>query len=136
MVNILIHQFQPGDVVVDKAALEQFEKQWATYQKVVDADWLSHKAVGKLLHDTLNQTFAAPFFFAANDGAATRSNAPEISSCSRICTMSSPWIERLRRYAFANLFELAGQCVQQPNQVLLVFIVVRYAQALRRLVVR
>jgi hypothetical protein len=42
MVNVLIHQFRPGDAVVDEAALEQFQKQWATYQKVVDADWLSH----------------------------------------------------------------------------------------------
>jgi len=50
MVNILIHQFQPDGGVVDKAALEQFQKQWATYQKVVDADGLSHKAVGKILH--------------------------------------------------------------------------------------
>jgi len=63
MVNILIHQFQPGSAVVDKAALEQFGKQWATYQKVVVADWLSHKAVGRLLHDILNQTFAVPFSF-------------------------------------------------------------------------
>jgi Methyltransferase domain len=32
-------------------------------QKLVDAHWLSHEAVGKLLHDTLSQTFAAPFSF-------------------------------------------------------------------------
>jgi hypothetical protein len=63
MVNILIHQFQPDGGVVDEAALEQFQKQWATYQKVVDADGLSHKAVGKILHDTLNQTFAKSFSF-------------------------------------------------------------------------
>jgi hypothetical protein len=36
MVNILIHQFLPGGAVVDAAALEQFQKQWATYQKLVD----------------------------------------------------------------------------------------------------
>jgi hypothetical protein len=63
MVNILIHQFQPGGGIVDEAALEQFQRQWATYQKVVDADGLSHKAVGCILHDTLNQTFAQPFSF-------------------------------------------------------------------------
>ena len=63
MVNILIYQFEPGGAVADKAALEQFQKQWGTYQKVVDADWLSHKVVGKLLHNTLNQTFATPFSF-------------------------------------------------------------------------
>jgi hypothetical protein len=60
MVNILIHQFQPGGAVVDEGALEQFQKQWATYQKLVDADCLSHRAVGTILHDTLNQTFAKP----------------------------------------------------------------------------
>jgi hypothetical protein len=44
--------------VIDAAALEQFQRQWATYQKLVDADELSHKAVGRLLHDTLIETFA------------------------------------------------------------------------------
>src|SRR5262245_58244647 len=73
MVNILIHQFRPRGAVVDRAALEQFEKQWATYQKVVDADWLSHKAVGKLLHETLNQTFAGPFSF-LDIGSLTEEN--------------------------------------------------------------
>ena len=46
MVN-LIHQFQPGGAVVDKAALEQFQKQWASYQKLVDEDYVSHKAAGQ-----------------------------------------------------------------------------------------
>lgn len=63
MVNIHIRQFRPGGAVVDAAALEQFQRQWATYQKLVDADELSHKAVGLVLHDTLNRTFAAPFAF-------------------------------------------------------------------------
>jgi len=38
MVNILIHQFEPGGAVVDAAALEQFQRQWATYQKLVDSE--------------------------------------------------------------------------------------------------
>jgi hypothetical protein len=63
MVNIHIRQFQPGGAVVDAAALEQFQRQWATYQKLVGADELSHRAVGRILHDTLNQTFAVPFSF-------------------------------------------------------------------------
>jgi hypothetical protein len=63
MVNILIHQFQSGGGVVDAAALEQFQQQWATYQKVVDADALSHKESGRVLHDALTETFAAPFAF-------------------------------------------------------------------------
>ena len=57
MVNIHIHQFQPAGAVIDEAALEQFRRRWATYQKLVDADQISHKAVGSLLHDTLIQTF-------------------------------------------------------------------------------
>jgi ubiquinone/menaquinone biosynthesis C-methylase UbiE len=63
MVNILIHQFQPGGAVVDAAALEQFQRQWATYQKLVDSDELSHREVGTLLHDTLDESFDRPFSF-------------------------------------------------------------------------
>lgn len=63
MVNILIRQFQPGGAVVDAAALEQFQRQWATYQKLVDSEELSHAAVGALLHDTLNRSFDRPFSF-------------------------------------------------------------------------
>ena len=37
--------------MIDAAALDQFQRQWATYQKLVDADELSHKAVRQLLHD-------------------------------------------------------------------------------------
>jgi hypothetical protein len=53
MVNIHIHRFQPAGAVIDEAALEQFQRRWATYQTLVDADQLSHKAVALLLHDTL-----------------------------------------------------------------------------------
>jgi methyltransferase family protein len=60
--NIHIHRFQSGEAVADKAALEQFQKQWATYQKLVDTDALSHKEVGKLLHETL-KALPEPFAF-------------------------------------------------------------------------
>jgi 2-polyprenyl-3-methyl-5-hydroxy-6-metoxy-1,4-benzoquinol methylase len=60
--NIHIHRFQSGKAVDDEAALEQFQKQWATYQKLVDTDALSHKEVGKLLHDTL-KSIPEPFAF-------------------------------------------------------------------------
>ena len=63
MVNVHIHQFKAGGTVVDAAALEQFQKQWATYRKLVESDLLSHRAVGRLLHDNLNQRFTAPFTF-------------------------------------------------------------------------
>jgi hypothetical protein len=60
--NVHIHHFQPG-AVTDETALEQFQKQWTTYQKLVDADALSHKAVGKILHEALVGAFARPFSF-------------------------------------------------------------------------
>src|SRR5215468_6312380 len=60
--NVHIHRFQPG-TVTDETALEQFQKQWTTYQKLVDADALSHKVVGKILHDSLVGAFARPFSF-------------------------------------------------------------------------
>jgi SAM-dependent methyltransferase len=53
VVNIHIRQFQPGGAADDEAALEQFQKQWATYQKLVVSDALSHKEVGRILHETL-----------------------------------------------------------------------------------
>src|SRR4029079_11181387 len=46
------HRATPGGIA-DEAALEQFQKQGATYQQLVDADALSHKEVGTVLHDTL-----------------------------------------------------------------------------------
>ena len=46
MVNVHIHQFQPGAAVVDAAALTQFQEQWATYRKLVEANCLAHLEVG------------------------------------------------------------------------------------------
>jgi SAM-dependent methyltransferase len=63
VVNVHIHQFQPGGAVVDAAALAQFQEQWATYGKLVQSDCLSQREVGGILHDTLNATFKAPFTF-------------------------------------------------------------------------
>ena len=61
MVNVHIHQFKPGGAVVDAAALAQFQQQWATYRKLIASNDLSHREVGAILHDTLNQAFASPF---------------------------------------------------------------------------
>ena len=58
VVNVHIHQFGGGPAVADAAAMEQFQQQWATYQKLVDTDWLSHKAVGDLLGAALKGRFA------------------------------------------------------------------------------
>ena len=62
MINILIREFAPKQTVADQNALEQFQKQWSTYQKLVDADALSHRAAGKLLHDAL-YAISRPFAF-------------------------------------------------------------------------
>ena len=64
MINILIREFAPKQTVADQNALEQFQKQWSTYQKLVDADALSHRAAGELLHDAL---CAIPTTFAIVD---------------------------------------------------------------------
>ena len=48
MVNVHVQQFAPGGAVVDADAMEQFNKQWGAYQKLVDSDVLSHKAAGRL----------------------------------------------------------------------------------------
>ena len=61
--NVHIHQFTSSGAVVDAAALEQFQQQWKTYQKLVDANCIAHREVATLLHDTLNDTFSAPFTF-------------------------------------------------------------------------
>ena len=63
MVNVHIHQFQPGGAVVDAAALGQFQQQWATYGKLVESDCLSQREVGGILRQTLNDVFKAPFSF-------------------------------------------------------------------------
>src|SRR5437588_329967 len=79
LVNVHIHQFQPGGAVVDAAALEQFQQQWATYRKLVESDQLSHRAVGRILRDTLNEVFPAPFTFldiACGDASMMRAVLP------------------------------------------------------------
>ena len=63
LVNIHIHQFQPGGAVVDAAALAQFQEQWATYRKLVESDCLAHREVGGILRETLNDVFTSPFCF-------------------------------------------------------------------------
>ncbi len=60
--SIHIHNLEPGGAVDDQAALEQFQKQWTTYQKVVDHDSLAHKELAALLHDAL-KVLTKPFDF-------------------------------------------------------------------------
>ena len=63
LVNVHIHQFQPGGAVVDAAALAQFQEQLATYRKLVESDCLAHREVGGILQETLNDVFTSPFCF-------------------------------------------------------------------------
>jgi hypothetical protein len=63
LVNVHIHQFQPGGAVIDAAALAQFQQQWATYGKLVASDCLSQREVGGILRDTLNEVLKQPFSF-------------------------------------------------------------------------
>ena len=51
--NIHIAHMSAKGAVADQEALEQFQQQWATYQKLVDEDALAHKEVGKILHFAL-----------------------------------------------------------------------------------
>jgi SAM-dependent methyltransferase len=61
--HVHIHQFSPGGAVVDAAALNQFQQQWATYGKLVSENSLSHREVTGMLHAILTDAFTAPFNF-------------------------------------------------------------------------
>jgi hypothetical protein len=105
MVNILIHQLKSGGVV-DAAALEQFQQQWATYQKIVDADCLAHKETRKILHDTLTQVFAKPFSF-LDIACGDASEMPKALAGTKVChyhgiDLSEPALE----LAAANLKDM------------------------------
>jgi hypothetical protein len=63
LVNVHIRQFQPDGAVVDAAALEQFQQQWATYRKLVEGNHLAHREVAAILRSTLNEVFTSPFSF-------------------------------------------------------------------------
>jgi len=74
MVSVRIHHFVPGGDVVDAAAMEQFQKDWESYQKLVDSDALSHQAAGNILHHAL-ATITRSFSFvdiACGDASLTR----------------------------------------------------------------
>lgn len=62
IMNIHIRHVHPAGAVDDQGALEQFQEQWATYQKLVDSDALSHKEVGAMLHNAL-MAIDRPFAF-------------------------------------------------------------------------
>jgi len=47
--------------VLDAAALNQFQEQWATYGKLVSENSLSHREVTVILNATLADKFVASF---------------------------------------------------------------------------
>ncbi|GEM_PF-6185608 len=80
---ILIREFAPKRAVADQEAMEQFQKQWSTYQKLVDADALSHRVAGNLLCDAL---FAIP----TPPGAAFRTIICQLSKNNAYSKPSAP----------------------------------------------
>jgi SAM-dependent methyltransferase len=61
--HVHIHQFSPDGALLDAGALEQFQKQWATYGKLVSENSLSHREITGILHATLIKEFTSPFNF-------------------------------------------------------------------------
>lgn len=60
---VKVHQRVPAGPAVDQEALELFQRQWATYQKFVDADYGSTTEAYRTLHRVLRERFDRPFSF-------------------------------------------------------------------------
>jgi hypothetical protein len=104
--NIHIHHFHAKGAVADEAALEQFQKQWATYQKLVDADALAHKEVGAILHSAL-AALTKPFAFvdiACGDAGQMRGAIAGTKVASRKLARSSA-IRPASTASIATMFE-------------------------------
>lgn len=74
MVNVHVHDFVGDGGAVDAAAMEQFQQQWGTYQKLVDSDVLAHRAVSRLVREAV-LSLARPFTFvdiACGDASLTK----------------------------------------------------------------
>ena len=61
MVNIRQHDVSAP--ILDAEAEEQFAKDWATYQKIVDHDYAGHREVYGILHRILGRDMAGPIRF-------------------------------------------------------------------------
>jgi SAM-dependent methyltransferase len=61
--HVHIHQFTPDGEVLDAAALNQFQQQWATYEKLISKNSLSHREVTDILHTSLAEKFSSPINF-------------------------------------------------------------------------
>ncbi len=111
--NILIHRFEAGEEVDDAAALEQFQKQWATYQKLVDTDALSHKAVGAILHQNL-ATLPEPFTL-LDIACGDAGQMPAALAGTKVrhyhgLDLSEPALELAAKNLAAEPFEVALDC--------------------------
>lgn len=109
MVNVHIHQFAPGGAVVDANAMEQFQRQWGAYQKLVDSDVLSHRAAGAILHDALARV-PKPFTFvdiACGDASLTKRalQGTKVSHYHGI-DLSEPAIELAEKMLDGALYEV------------------------------
>jgi hypothetical protein len=61
--NILVREFQSEGRITDGEAIQQFQRQWATYQKLIESNALSHREAGEILHGVLAQKFMEPARF-------------------------------------------------------------------------
>ena len=100
MINIPIHQFQLGGGVVDEAALEQFQKQWATYRNLVDADaprrtrrWAAvlHGALGRAYRHAVRLSSTSPAATPAEIAAGARRHRGQVTTTASI--LSEPALE-------------------------------------------
>lgn len=60
---VKVYQRIPAGPVVDREALQIFERQWATYQKFLDEDYGSTNGAYATLHRVLQERFDRPFAF-------------------------------------------------------------------------
>lgn len=56
-----IRELDSTEAALDPQALEIFQAQWGVYQRLIENDYLSHRAIAGILHDLLTTEFHAPF---------------------------------------------------------------------------
>lgn len=110
MVQIAIRECRPGAAISDAGAMEQFAKRWATYQKLVDNNALSHREVAAHLHRSLAPV-EAPFAF-LDIACGDAGNMIEIMSGTAIASyrgidLSAPALELAARHLAAAPFAIA-----------------------------
>lgn len=61
--NLPIRELEQGAPVLDENALLIFQKQWQTYQRLLDFDYLSHSVVLKIVRSILVAEYSHPISF-------------------------------------------------------------------------